>query len=153
VDKLDLPGVDVVHDLEVFPYPFEENQFSEVLCHHVLEHLEDQVGVMEELYRITAPDGWIRIEVPYFTSVRSYRDPTHVVHHTYYSFHYFVEGHKMTNFSYSEARFRVGNHRLIFSRDWGLGSILSKLSMRRYEKYYAYRYPAKGLFIELQPIK
>jgi hypothetical protein len=47
----------------------------------------------------------------------------------------------------------VGAHKLVFTREWGMGAILSKLSMRRYEKYYAYRHPARKLFIELQPVK
>ena len=153
VDRVALPGVDVVHDLNTFPYPFLDSTFSEVICQHVLEHLPDQVKVMEELHRITRPDGWIRIEVPYYAFVRSFRDPTHRVHHTFYSFHYFVEGHRLSGFDYSPVRFRAGRHYLIFAREWGLGAILSRLSMRRYEQSFAYLFPAKGMYIELQPVK
>ena len=35
LDKAGLDGVDVVHDLNVFPYPFEDNEFDEI--HYLLE--------------------------------------------------------------------------------------------------------------------
>ena len=30
IDRLKLPGVDIVHDLNVFPYPFKNNSFEKV---------------------------------------------------------------------------------------------------------------------------
>ena len=30
LDLFPVPGVDVVHDLEAFPYPFENNSFDEI---------------------------------------------------------------------------------------------------------------------------
>ena len=32
---------DVIHDLGSFPYPFEANQFDEIICRHVIEHVPD----------------------------------------------------------------------------------------------------------------
>jgi hypothetical protein len=32
MDKLRLPGVNIVHDLNKFPYPFKDNQFDTVFC-------------------------------------------------------------------------------------------------------------------------
>ena len=39
VDKFDYYKPDVVHDLETFPYPFENNSVDEILISHVLEHI------------------------------------------------------------------------------------------------------------------
>lgn len=153
VDRLPFPGVDVVHDLDTFPYPFEDDEFSEVICSHVLEHLRNQVQVMEELHRITRPDGRVRIWVPYFASPYSFCDPTHVVHHTFHSFDYFVEGRRRSGHNYTSVRFRVLEHELLFTRKWGLGAILARVSMHRYEKYYSRLLPANGIHVELQPIK
>ena len=30
---------DVIHDLNKTPLPFEDNQFREIICHHVLNHV------------------------------------------------------------------------------------------------------------------
>ena len=38
--SVNLDRCDVVHDLNVFPYPFSVNSFDEVRIYHVLEHLK-----------------------------------------------------------------------------------------------------------------
>lgn len=40
VDNVPLPGVDVVHDLLEFPYPFDDSVASVIHLKHVLEHFE-----------------------------------------------------------------------------------------------------------------
>jgi predicted SAM-dependent methyltransferase len=37
---------DIVYDLNITPWPFPDNQFQEVICHHVLEHLNDFTSAM-----------------------------------------------------------------------------------------------------------
>ena len=58
---------DVSHDLNSFPYPFEENRFELIEADHVLEHLNDPFGVMKELHRIAADGAQIVIRVPHFS--------------------------------------------------------------------------------------
>ena len=43
VDRIRLPGVDVVCDLNQYPWPFEENHFGHVVCRHTISHLDDFV--------------------------------------------------------------------------------------------------------------
>ncbi|MBS3091157.1 methyltransferase domain-containing protein [Candidatus Pacearchaeota archaeon] len=46
---------DVYFDLSKLPdkkLPFKDSQFDEILCSHVLEHVDDVEGVMNEIYRI-----------------------------------------------------------------------------------------------------
>ena len=52
LDYRELPNVDVVHDLNVFPYPFEDKSFDEILCFEVLEHLHSPYTTLKELRRI-----------------------------------------------------------------------------------------------------
>ena len=60
-------AVDRVHDLDRLPWPFEEGSVQEVIMDHVLEHLEDTIGVICELYRISADGARLEIRVPHFS--------------------------------------------------------------------------------------
>lgn len=75
VDGRNDVDAEVVHDLDVFPYPFKDNSFSHVEADHVLEHLHDPFGVMNEIHRITKRGGTIVIRVPHFT--RGFSHPEH----------------------------------------------------------------------------
>ena len=66
-----------IHDLNVFPYPFEDNTFDYIVAEHVLEHVKPILPVLDELHRIIKPTGQLRIEVPHFTSYHYWMDPTH----------------------------------------------------------------------------
>lgn len=76
-DIAPLPGVDVVHDLEVFPWPWADGQFEEVHMDNVLEHLSNTTRAMEELWRITKPGARLFVGVPYWNSFEAWGDPTH----------------------------------------------------------------------------
>ncbi len=76
LDASPLPGVDVVHDLERLPLPFVDEEFDEILCQDVLEHIE-YIPVLKELHRILKKGGDITIRVPHFTSRNNFVDPTH----------------------------------------------------------------------------
>ena len=67
-DIVQLPGIDVVHDLNNFPWPWDDNSIDEIYMKDVLEHLPDTIRVMEEIYRICKPGAKIYIAVPYWNS-------------------------------------------------------------------------------------
>jgi SAM-dependent methyltransferase len=92
VDKADLRGVDVCHDLTYIPLPFPSNSCAEVLCKDVLEHLE-YLPVLRDIHRILEPGGRVTIQVPHFTSKDAYADPTHRGFFTTNTFRYFITGH------------------------------------------------------------
>lgn len=64
---IDSPYADFKHDLNVFPYPFKENEFDIIEADHVLEHLENPFKVMTELKRIAKNNAKIIIKVPHFS--------------------------------------------------------------------------------------
>jgi ubiquinone/menaquinone biosynthesis C-methylase UbiE len=76
LDCTALPGVDVVHDLNALPLPFEDECADEILCEDVLEHV-DYIPLLKECHRILNLGGRLRIEVPHFTSSNNFVDPTH----------------------------------------------------------------------------
>jgi SAM-dependent methyltransferase len=69
--------VDVRHDLNSRPYPFETDSFDEIQCLNIIEHLGDVIAVMEELHRIGRPGCQVTIRVPHFRSACLYEDITH----------------------------------------------------------------------------
>jgi SAM-dependent methyltransferase len=106
VDILDLPGVDVVHDLDVFPWPYADNSFDLVFGHNVFEHLEDQIATMEEFWRILKPKGRVVLTVPYFRSVDAFTDSTHEHFFTSRSLNYFInEKNSQSDYKYTTKLF------------------------------------------------
>lgn len=100
--------VDVQHDLNRFPYPFDDSQFDEIRCMNIIEHLEDVIRVMEELHRIGKPNCRVTIRVPHFRSACLYEDLTHRHGFAWRSFDIFTDGSGIYG-KYSAARFRCEN--------------------------------------------
>jgi SAM-dependent methyltransferase len=108
VDNNPEAAPDVLHDLETFPYPFEDSSFDEILLDNVLEHLGDVIRTMEEIHRIGRSGARVEIYVPYFRSQWAAVDPTHRHQFTVDSFAYFDPAHPFfEQYRYSQARFRV----------------------------------------------
>lgn len=87
------PGVDVVHDMRVFPWPFADETFTLLSASHVLEHIPRENGVfidvMNECWRILKKGGQFRFAVPYGGSTLYYGDPTHINPIVPQTIHYF----------------------------------------------------------------
>lgn len=117
VDILKLDGVDIVHNLTIFPYPFEDNSVDEIWLDNVLEHLPNPMKVVEELWRISKNNTKIIIAVPYFRGHYAFIDPTHVNFFGVNWFNYFDPRHIFqTKMQYSHARLNVD--KFVFDREW-----------------------------------
>ena len=152
VDSVKLPGVDIVHDLNKFPWPFKDDEFDEVYASHILEHLKDTLKVMEELHRITKKTGVIKIKVPLVPGPAAFSDPTHRSFFTYFTFDYFTG--KRGDW-YSRARFKIIKRKFVFSWNKWLNwiSFFINLFPVVYQRFFAALLPSNELYIELQPIK
>src|SRR5262245_42786869 len=116
VDRMDLPGVDIVADLNEPLSKLPDNSVDEVYTRHTLEHVDALLPLMGELHRVARPDGRIEIIVPHFTNPYGYSDPTHVRFFGLYSFFYFSDEadqprRKVPAF-YTPARFTVQEVRI-----------------------------------------
>jgi SAM-dependent methyltransferase len=94
LDSRALAGVDVVHDLEDLPLPFDDGRFSNILCRDVLEHV-DLLPLMEEFHRLLRKGGVLFARVPHFTSANNYADPTHRRFFSVRTFEFFVAGNRL----------------------------------------------------------
>lgn len=138
VDCLELAGVDIFHDLNVFPYPFPDDDVDEVWMDNVLEHLSEPLTAMEEVHRISKPGAKIKISVPYFRSRYAIIDPTHKNFFGVSWFDYFDPTSALhRQYKYTRATFRVDH--IEFDREWKPRH-LGKL--QRFVVKLAERYPA-----------
>jgi SAM-dependent methyltransferase len=73
----------VLHDLNVLPYPFEDNEFDEIHAYEVLEHCGRQgdwryfFDQWAEFWRIVKPGGHFCGTCPHRTSPWAWGDPSH----------------------------------------------------------------------------
>lgn len=62
--------------MDVHQIPFNENTFDVVFCNHVMEHVDDDIKAMSEIYRILKPQGWAIIQSPVYPELeKTYEDP------------------------------------------------------------------------------
>jgi len=94
LDSSALPGVDLVCDLEsvrVKPIALPDESVSEFLISHVIEHIRDSLGLMQELWRLATSDAIAVIRVPHGGSDDAWEDPTHLRAYFPGSFGYFSQ--------------------------------------------------------------
>jgi len=101
LDYKQIPGVDVVHDLNEYPWPFEDESIDHIEMQQVLEHLDDHNRAMKEIYRILKKSGTANISVPHFTWEYAFHDPTHKSFWGYQSFYYYVNRGGYFDFQFS----------------------------------------------------
>lgn len=153
LDKLRLPGVDVVHDLDTFPYPFKDNTFDEIYTSHTLEHVKDLITTMQELHRIGKPHAKIIIRVPHFSCGANYRDPTHQRYFSYFTFDFFTE-----DCFYQLASYKVKKREFNFTRTVAtwinpfMNPLLNAMP-EFYERFLCWILPTSEVLIELEVIK
>ena len=89
---------DVIHDLGVVPYPFADDEFDEIVCRHVVEHVPDVIAFITELHRIGKPRARIKIVTPHYSNPDWATDPTHRNHLNSYSFNCFIDERRLFPF-------------------------------------------------------
>ena len=110
---------DVIHDLGSIPYPFPDDEFDDIICRHVAEHVPDVMAFVAELHRITRPGGRILIVTPHYSNPDWATDPTHRNHFNSYSFNCFVEDRQLFPF-YTEVRLKPMRTYVSLANVWRL---------------------------------
>ena len=87
LDFIQAQGIDVVHNLNKLPYPFQDNCFDKIIALQVIEHLNDYNHTIKEMNRILRRGGEIVIEVPHFTSMTAF----HPEHKLFFNVRSFLE--------------------------------------------------------------
>jgi predicted SAM-dependent methyltransferase len=156
LDKVKLPGVDIIWNLEKTPLPFSDNEFDIVYARHILEHIRNFFSLMEELHRITKKDGKIIVRVPHFSNQYAFVCPDHKRFFALNSFDYFTPNNR-ENY-YSKARFKIIKKRLIFiniDSKWAFLNVLFNPVINIWQNF-TEKFPIlspEEIYFELRPIK
>lgn len=156
IDVLNLPEVDITHNLDIYPWPFEDNSTDLFFMHSSLEHLENVVSFFDEVYRIGKNGSRIVITVPYFRNIDSFTDPTHKHFFTSFSLDYFLDTKgSLSGYDYNKSNFK----KIGFWFGWPGDSnflgvrIFKKFILKHkrfYDQYLSLLFPMKILVWELE---
>jgi len=158
LDKYPLDGVDIIHDIEQIPLPFDDDTFEQILCNDILEHV-DYPRLIIELYRILKKEGILEIRVPHFTARSNYVDPTHKKLFSYRTLDFFVKNTKYKlkrpyyyNVAYSKIKTKIIFNKKVFLYNYIIEPIIN--SHHNIKEVYELTglcslFPAKGIIFKL----
>jgi len=116
-DLSSLDGIEVTHDLNERPWPWADSSADEVLALDVIEHMDDFLQTMEELWRILKPRAQVAVRVPYMGSWSFVADPTHKrsFHETTFMHFDPSSAYCKDRSYYSSARFRILSYNYVIA--------------------------------------
>jgi predicted SAM-dependent methyltransferase len=149
--------VDKIVDLEK-KLPFKDNSVDEILCFHVLEHVNNFIPLMHEMYRIGKKDAKIIIKTPFYSAWGQFNDPTHVRFFTPWTFDYFKKGSYSHEVGADKDMFDVKEVKINFGI--GISSRLNKiinplinLNHKIYCRFFAWIFPCAEIKYKLEILK
>jgi ubiquinone/menaquinone biosynthesis C-methylase UbiE len=152
IDCTPFEGVDVVFDIDSSePWPFNDSTFDVIRAVHILEHMNDPLHFLSELHRIGRNGCVLHIVTPHFSSCNSWSDPTHVRHYA----STFMDQVASDYFAFPTPKFKVIACTIHFSgllHTWP-GWLIAWFSRQKYERYYAWRYPANSIWVRAMVLK
>jgi predicted SAM-dependent methyltransferase len=92
VDIADGPEVDVVHDLDVLPWPWADASVEGILGQDIFEHVGNPIGFMTECHRVLQTGGELVLKVPHWGHQDAFTDPTHRRFCTEHTWDYWIKG-------------------------------------------------------------
>ncbi|HNR85271.1 MAG TPA: class I SAM-dependent methyltransferase [Taishania sp.] len=121
------PIADMHFDLHKIP--LEDNQFDVVFCNHVMEHVDDPIQCMSELYRVMKPGGWAIMQVPQDIARATTLEDKNITSEADREKYYWQKDHlRLFGMDYPNWLEKVGFHTEIFDKDKNIG----KDKMERY---------------------
>ncbi len=165
IDMVDLPGVDIVCNLEE-GLPFLPDECADsVFSSHFLEHLSNLDLMMSESFRVLKKGGVMKGCVPHFSNPYFYSDYTHKTSFGLYSFCYFSKESPFKRgvpMFYNSFNFRIKRVKLVFYSPFLIRNIFRKIltwvfnssrfMQEWYEEGFCYMFPAYELEFELEKL-
>lgn len=92
VDVYPGAGIDIVADLNQ-RFPFPDNCAEMIRAYDVIEHLDNRIHTMNEIWRIAKPGATVDLFVPSTDGRGAFQDPTHISFWNINSFKYYCVEH------------------------------------------------------------
>lgn len=92
LDLVKQDGVDIVHDLDMFPWPFEDGSATTIEAWDIFEHVDKPLEFMAECHRVLKTGRFLHIHTGWVGNPESFTDPTHKRFPTQNTFDYWVPG-------------------------------------------------------------
>ena len=147
IDRYPCDAVDILADITE-GMPLRDGSVTHVWMDNFIEHVPDIARLMTEVHRVCAPGAAITIFTPHYSSIDSWRDPTHLHHLSYFSMDHFEKAQVA---HYTGGGFEVVQRRLSFGGGiMGLlGRLIFRLSPKKYEARWSFIFRAGTLQFEL----
>lgn len=117
MDFSPVPGVDLLGDMSR-GLPFKDDSLDGIYAYHVLEHFDNFVEIIGEIWRVCRDGARVYVKVPHASSTYvTWKDPTHKRGLAIATFAYFDDTYfdgKVFGY-YSPIRFRIEKAKLNFS--------------------------------------
>ena len=123
MDLVKREGV-LLHDLSKLPWPFKDNEFDIIYAHHIIEHLDDVIKTLEEIYRISKKDTLVYIKVPHYGTEAAHIDPTHKHFFSENSFDWYFTKKQRMKFKF---KFDILNKEIVYNNPRFLRIIPKKI--------------------------
>ena len=131
IDRLELPGVDIVADInDGFPF-LPDHSVDEIHSKSLFEHVENLELLVSEIVRVLKKGGKNYLYVPHFSNPYYYSDYTHTKFFGLYTLYYFVREEKqlrrkVPNF-YTSTRINVLSQKMLFKSSFRGMNLIKKL--------------------------
>ncbi|MDD4603643.1 MAG: methyltransferase domain-containing protein [Bacteroidales bacterium] len=168
VDRLPLPGVDIVADVEKGLPFLKYNSVDKIYSNHFFEHISNFEFLIKEIHRVLKKEGCLYLRVPHFSNPYFYSDYTHQRFFGLYTFDYFSNPKKQLRRKvpsfYGELKFVVVRRKMIFKSTFLIRGIFkhriiqplvnfSSYTQELYEEMFCYLIPCQEIYFEIKPDK
>jgi len=133
---------DILHDLNLYPYPIEESSIDKIYAKHIIEHLDNPRSFLKEIHRVLKPGGVAYVETPHFSCRVAYSEPEHKLFYSYFMFTELLKG----------IDFKVLLQEITFYKTFRMCGIkyLANRFPDTYERFWTYLFPAENVILEIQ---
>lgn len=145
--------LDIIHNLDKIPYPFENSEFDYIYCSHILEHVGDLFKTLKELSRILKKGGILHIRIPHFSNGNGYGDLSHKRFFGWFTFNQLIQGYYNEEFYFKIIKkrfnFLAEEHYLMNKLFSWIFNIIPK---QFYERFLCWIFPVGEIEIVLRKI-